>query len=87
MHFHAPDQQTTAGTIIGACCGFVKAFADHLAAFKLNMTDVKIFGMITVTGIMEAATYAFVGATVGFFATELWKFLKRKIFKSKTPLQ
>lgn len=58
---------TKVGTVSGALVGAVKG-----AVLNLSMT------MITWDACFDTAFFAFMGATVGYFTTQLWKYVKSK---------
>jgi hypothetical protein len=60
--------ETKVGTAAGAFAGIVKGL--------VNM--VHVIGFITWSAVWETSFFAFVGATVGFFTTQLWRYIKKK---------
>lgn len=64
------DVDHRSGTIIGAVVGFTRSMMEAIHN-------------ITLASLLETMIWAFVGATVGFFTTAMWKWIRKKISTSK----
>jgi len=70
------------GAAVGAFAGSVRS-AIEMIQTTTSRTITEVIDSISWAMLIETAIWAFVGATVGFFTTAMWRWIKRKISKGK----
>lgn len=66
------------GAAVGAFVGSVRSVVEVVQT-TTSRTIAEVIDSISWAMLIETAIWAFVGATVGFFTTAMWRWIKRKI--------